>query len=103
MTDEIPFFITNWLKNLRSKDVPHSMNMVTCDISLNKCMPKSIKEVENQLQVNRRFFQERKNLETQAEIKIKKASRIELRRNQRKQKRYEQDLKDADENLKYFE
>ena len=66
-------------------------------------MPKSIKEVENQLQVNRRFFQERKNLETQAEIKIKKASRIELRRNQRKQKRYEQDLKDADENLKYFE
>ena len=52
LTDESAYFIANWIKNMRMKDVPHSMNLVQCDMTMNKCMPKSLKEVENQIQVN---------------------------------------------------
>lgn len=55
ITNEGAFFVQNWLKKQRMRDVAHNLNMVTCDLTLNKVMFKQLREIETQLAVNRKF------------------------------------------------
>ena len=64
------------------------MNLVHCDLSLNKIMHRHLKDVENQLAVNSKYNTESKNREIQLEVLKKKHSRKELGRTHRKQIRY---------------
>ena len=100
LTDEGAFFLYNWLKKQRMRDVEHNLNIVTFDLSLNKILRKHYKDVEVQLAVNQKFQTERKNLEIATEVKIMKTSRIQLRHSHRKQRRYIDELKEVDEDLR---
>ena len=77
------------------------MNLVDVDLSLNKILFKTLKEVEVQLGINKKFEKEKKRIKKDMELKEMEASRIELRRSHRKQRRYVTELKEADENLKF--
>ena len=46
LSDDGAFFLYNWLKQIRLRDVPHNLNLVQCDLSLNKIMHKTVREVE---------------------------------------------------------
>ena len=48
-------FLHTWLKKLRTKNVSHNLSIVSCDLSMNKVMYKELKEIEAQLDVNRKF------------------------------------------------
>ena len=63
LTDESGFFLYQWLKRLRMQDVGWSMNVIVCDISLNKVLYKTLKEVEGELAVNYKFMLDRKKVE----------------------------------------
>ena len=62
----------------------HSMNMVRVDLSLNKVLFKTSKDVEAQLMVNLKFEKEKERIKKDQEMKEMEASRIELRRSHRK-------------------
>ena len=52
----------SWLKRLRMKDVSHNLNIIWCDLSLNKVMHKALNDVESQLAINRKYQQDVKNI-----------------------------------------
>ena len=70
LTDEGAFFFFNWLKKHRMRDVKHSLQIVSCDFQFNKIMWKTLKEVESQLGINKKFHADRKKLEIETEMKI---------------------------------
>lgn len=53
---------------MRMSDVDHSMNLVVCDMNQNKVMHRYLKDMENDLNVNRRYKQDAKNRKIQAEL-----------------------------------
>jgi len=77
------------------------MNLIHCDLSLNKIMHKHLKDIENQLAVNRKYNTESKNREIQLEVLKKKHSKKELGRTHRKQIRYIQLQKELDEDYRF--
>ena len=44
------------------KDVSHNLNIIWCDLSLNKVMHKALNDVESQLAINRKYQQDVKNI-----------------------------------------
>ena len=52
LTDSAAIYLCNFLKNIRMQDVEHSMNLVEVDLSLNKILHKTLKDVETQLSIN---------------------------------------------------
>ena len=46
ITDEGANIVCNWLQRQRMRKVANQMNIVTCDLSMNKVLHKSLKEVE---------------------------------------------------------
>lgn len=80
-------FVYNWLKKHRMKDVPHNLNMINCDLSLNKVMHNALVEVENELAINRKFQQDVRNIAIERERRKMKASSSEFRRNKKQQLR----------------
>lgn len=85
------------------QDVEHSMNILEVDLAMNKILFKTLKEVEVQLHINQKFAKEKKRIKKDMELREMEASRIELRQNHRKQRRCVAELKEVDENLKYFQ
>ena len=63
------------------KDIPHNLNLISCDLSMNKVMYKEMNDVEAQLAINRKFQQDVKNIAFDRERRQMKASTTELRRN----------------------
>ena len=68
LTDEAAQFVSMWLKQMRMSDVDHSMNLVVCDMNQNKVIHRYLKDMENDLNVNRRYKQDAKNRKIQAEL-----------------------------------
>ena len=46
LSDHGAVHLVHWLKNMRMKDVEHSLNLCIIDISLNKVLYKTQKDVE---------------------------------------------------------
>lgn len=66
---------------MRMKNLPHNMNIVSCDLNFNKIMHKFIIEVENGLQINLKYKQGAKNRAIQQELKEKQITSNKLKRN----------------------
>ena len=77
------------------KDVPHNLNMITCDLSMNKVMHKALHDIESQLEINRKFQQDVKNIAIEREKRQMKFSTKEINRNHNQQKRQVVELKEA--------
>ena len=54
------------------QDLEHSMNLVSCDMSLNKIMHRYLVDVENGLLVNQKFRHGAKNRAIQHELNAKR-------------------------------
>ena len=52
LSDTAATYLVNFLKNIRMQDVEHSMNILEVDLTLNKILFKTVKEVEVQLAIN---------------------------------------------------
>ena len=52
LSDSAAIYLVNFLKNIRMQDVEHSMNIIEVDLTCNKILFKTIKEVEIQLGIN---------------------------------------------------
>ena len=63
------------------------MNLVSCDLSMNKVMHRDLRDLDAQLAINRKFKNDVKNIEIEREKKQMEFAGIELRRNQLDQKR----------------
>lgn len=62
LTDSAAIYLVSFLKNIRMQDVEHSMNIVAVDLSLNKILFKTLKDVETQLHINQKFAREKKRI-----------------------------------------
>mmetsp|Transcript_8870 Transcript_8870/g.12141 ORF Transcript_8870/g.12141 Transcript_8870/m.12141 type:complete len:207 (+) Transcript_8870:1095-1715(+) len=69
LTNDAAQFVSAWLKQMRMSDVDHSMNIIVCDLTQNKIMYRYLKDVESDLNVNRRYKQDAKNRKIQSELK----------------------------------
>ena len=63
------------------------MNLVSCDLSMNKVMHHDLRDLDAQLAINRKFKNDVKNIEIEREKKQMKFAGTELQRNQQEQKR----------------
>ena len=52
LSDSAAIDLVNFLKNIRMQDVEHSMNILDVDLTLNKILFKTVKDVETQLGIN---------------------------------------------------
>ena len=77
--------------------------MVSCDLAKNKVMHKALNEVESQLAINTKFMQDKKNLEIEVEVRIKKASRVELKRSHKKLELGQKELVEENEHHRFME
>jgi len=103
LTDASASFLWHWLKRQRMRDVDYSMNLVVCDLSLNKIMLKNMKEVESQLNINRRFKLEAKNRSIQLEVKMKSGSKKKLIKCAKEKHRLVEELKAVEEDNQFHQ
>ena len=68
LTDDAAQFVSMWLKQMRMSEVEHSMNLVVCDMGKNLIMHRYLKDLEQDLNVNRRYKLDAKNRKIQAEL-----------------------------------
>ena len=88
---------------MRMQDVVHNMNLVECDLRLNKVTFKHLKDLEGQLGVNTKFKHDKQRIAEATEVKIMKASKIELTIARREQRRLFKDLAEVENDTKYWQ
>lgn len=100
ITDDGAFSLYSWLKKQRTRDVPHSFEIVAFDLSRNKIQHKNLKEIEAQLAINHRFQTEKKNIQIARDVAVMHAERIQLKQSYRQQKENQEEIVQLEQDVK---